>query len=337
MQQKEFYQLLKKYKQGLCTAEEEAFIEKWYAEMGHLGQETISPGDNEEIRERAWTNLQEYAATNKKLLQAREKRSFHLKTGTMYAVAATLLLLMAAFVFLFKNGEYHPSDIVMEDNIIFNDTETVREIILEDGSTVFLQPNSQLTYPQSFDDMQRMVSLEGEAFFSVSRDTLRPFLVNTKEVVTKVLGTSFTVSAFRNAKNITVSVKTGKVSVITKESDVDDVISETILTPNQKVVYDRDKHLVMRSLVDEPQPIVRVEEAKRMQFERAPVKEIFEGLEKVYGVDIEFDQSAFASCILTTSIAEGSIRTRLDIICQAINAGYSFEDDRIVISGEGCK
>ena len=65
-------------------------------------------------------------------------------------------------------------------------------------------------------------------------------------------------------------------------------------------------------------------------------EEIFEAIEKVYGLDIVFDEAKFSSCTLTTSISDGGLFNRLDIICGAINATYSVKENQIVIEGTGC-
>jgi hypothetical protein len=89
-------------------------------------------------------------------------------------------------------------------------------------------------------------------------------------------------------------------------------------------------------IVDVPQVIVPAEEFKRMRFEGAPVKEIFNAIEKVYGVDIIYDEPKFLGCTLTTTISDGDIYNRLDIICKVIGASYEVKEDRILISGAGC-
>ena len=74
-----------------------------------------------------------------------------------------------------------------------------------------------------------------------------------------------------------------------------------------------------------------------MRFEDAPISEIFKALEKAYGVDIEFDEEQFSSCAMTTVISDDDFFHRLDIICDAMGISYTKENDRIVISGSGCK
>jgi hypothetical protein len=228
---------------------------------------------------------------------------------------------------------------VSDENRSFdNSSVEPKEISLPDGSKVTLQPGGKISYHTSSDRSSREVFLEGEAFFDVKRDVLRPFLVHSQEVTTKVLGTSFTVKAERDGRSITVSVKTGKVSVYTHRgnSGPSAKSTETILTPNQQIVYNRHENKVARMLVENPRQLIPAEEIRKWHFEDAPVMEIFHALEKVYGVNIEFDAKTLSGCTLTTSISDGSIYNRLDIICKAIGTTYTVEETKIVVRGSGC-
>jgi hypothetical protein len=86
-----------------------------------------------------------------------------------------------------------------------------------------------------------------------------------------------------------------------------------------------------------PQPLIKTEEIKRLRFEAAPVTEIFLAMEKIYGVDIVFDEVIYSSCKLTTSLANGGLFDRLNIVTNAIGATYTINENTIVISGTGCK
>jgi ferric-dicitrate binding protein FerR (iron transport regulator) len=222
---------------------------------------------------------------------------------------------------------------------VVNTGNTAQIAVLPDGSKVTLAPESELRFSKSFDESQREVYLEGEAFFNVLRDTARPFLVYTNQVVTKVLGTSFVVKALKEESDITVAVRTGKVSVYTDPDHnvkMADGSKEIILTPNQQVVYNKEENTIARMIVDSPQKIIPEEEVKRMRFEDVPVSEILAAIEKVYGVDIIYDEEVFASCILTTSISDGDLYNRLEAICQAIDATFHTEENTIVVTGSGC-
>lgn len=344
MRQEEFQKILKKHKKGLCTPEEEAFIEKWFQSMGSSEDPSLPESEKTEIKKRSWTRVQDHIVHSKvkDTEQITQQRTQRINPGTVWAIAAAISIVMVSAVFLIvrrQPGNVQAVALQVAEKNISNHTEGVMEVLLNDGSHVFLKPKSRISFREPFNHSQRLVALEGEAFFKVSRDTLRPFLVNTNEVITKVLGTSFTVSAFPDEDNITVSVVTGKVSVTTKKGKhaASGSLEETILTPNQKIIYNKNKNVVSRAIVSQPVPILPAEVVKRMHFEAAPISKIFEGLEQVYGVDIEFDEHVFSSCILTTSIAEGSIYNRLDMICKAIDAHYVLRENQIVITGAGCK
>ena len=88
-----------------------------------------------------------------------------------------------------------------------------KEIILEDGSQVVLNDRSKLTYSVPFSDNKREVSLEGEAFFKIAKDTIRPFRVRSGSLMTQALGTSFNINYRPSQKSIAVALVTGSVRV----------------------------------------------------------------------------------------------------------------------------
>ena len=341
MHQQEFKALLKKYQKGLCTDEEKALVEEWFHALGSSKMPSLPESHKEEIKQRSWTRVNDHMIRTTEQDAAPERTTFAIPHAAAWAVAATVLLMIVSAVFLMvgpREGDKQIISLPVTEQIVSNNSESVMDVRLSDGTSVALAPESTLSFTEPFDSAQRLVALEGEAFFAVSKDPLRPFLVNTKEVITKVLGTSFTVSAFPDEDNITVSVMTGKVSVMTKKGNNagNEPLNETILTPNQKIIYNKNKNIVSRGIVKEPVPIIPPDVVKRMHFEAAPIRKIFDGLEQVYGVDIEFDEKVFSTCILTTSIAEGTIYDRLDMICKAIDAQYFIQENHIVITGRGC-
>jgi len=225
----------------------------------------------------------------------------------------------------------------------FNHTTEIMPVALPDGSSVLLQPESRLIYPSEFEKNQRVVSLTGQAFFEVTKDKNRPFLVLSKEMVTKVLGTSFTVSAFENNADFSVVVKTGKVSVSDNSSlgnNAKATSNATIdLLPNQQVVFDRHEHTLIRKEVTQKDIEVLVPPTKASyDFVDTPVTEIFAILRKAYGVSIAVDENQLANCALTTVLTDEPLFEKLKIICQGIGPGTSFSlvENQVVINSRGC-
>lgn len=338
MTQKMFKEILDKYLQGACTEAEQKFIDRWFENLHNDTLITLS--ENEALEARM------LIAVRKRIFQSTlPTETLWIKRPWRLAAAAVVTLAMLAFAFaglkpdmasLFADSGKHNIHSRIE---VKNDSPEPLAVFLPDGSAITLQNGSSIQYDSIFVNATREVYLEGEAFFHVQRDEKRPFLVYANDVVTKVLGTSFTIIAFDQDENVTVKVKTGKVMVYTsskKQTDIEPS-AENILTPNQQIVFNRSEKKTARSLVEQPETIVPMDEVKHMHFEEAPVTEIWKALEKIYGMKINFDEAAFAKCTLTTSIAEGGIYNRLDIICKAIGATYTLEEDQIRITGAGCE
>ncbi len=334
MSENKIRNLLDKYIAGNATDREIELIDRWYNSLsGEDYPYNLSDAERQALKKRYWESLQP------KLKRPEERmrnRTVYL-TGIAAAISAVLVLSI-----LYFNRAQPAADqsrmaslAMME---VANDSASSRAIFLLDGSKVNLSPGSTLKYGTDFRDTERKVYLTGEASFDISRDEARPFYVFAGEVVTKVLGTSFTVRAYPEDQRITVSVSTGKVSVYTyREEREEEVTSaDVILEPNQQAVYTRDDQKVALQLVDQPQVIISEEEVSRIRFEHAPLPEIFRALERMYGVDIVFDEEVFSECSITTSVDGTDLYERIDVICEITGAKYEIRDTQIFIQGTGC-
>lgn len=120
----------------------------------------------------------------------------------------------------------------VEYNTIVVPRGGIYSLVLSDGTKVFLNSESELHYPAKFTEGNRKVDLKGEAFFEVAPDSLRPFIVNAREVQTRVLGTSFNILAYADEPAIRTTLFTGRVEV-----SVDDTPLEEVLTPGMQASW----------------------------------------------------------------------------------------------------
>jgi ferric-dicitrate binding protein FerR (iron transport regulator) len=338
MTQEEFSKLLERYTRGECTPQEEEFILKWYDTI-QASQSEAAEHTSEVTEARLWENLQAK-------LKRTKKSSFYY---TWRVAAAILLLLATGAVLYFAQHVFTPAEesVAVHNfgqkytgiQLIENKTNIPRLVTLDDGSEVTLQPGSELRVAGEFTHNKREVYLTGEAFFHVKRDTLRPFLVYANEVITKVLGTSFTVKAHKGARQTTVAVMTGKVSVSTNPEVIQKkhTTQEVILTPNQEAVYNRAINKVTKKLVDVPRIVLEKPTLFEMNYDATPVSKIFEVLEENYGVEIIYDEKILSECFLTTSMSDEGLYQRIEIICKAIGSEYKIQDTTITITGKGCQ
>lgn len=215
-------------------------------------------------------------------------------------------------------------------------------ILLGDGSVVTLRPKSRLSYPEKFTGANRTVYLNGEAFFDVVKNPARPFLIYANRTVTKVLGTSFLVRAFDDEKVITVTVRTGRVSVY-KQQDFEKAqrlgnrrIQGVILMPNQQLTVNLEGNR-LKALVEKPAALMPSVAIQEQIFDDAPVAKIFAAIERTYGVKIHFNENELSACLVNLTFRNESLLEQLDVVCHTIGATYTVLDGQIVITSKGCK
>jgi transmembrane sensor len=290
-----------------------------------------------------WKKIQ-----TKLLQEEKEKQSLKPRKRKLWKVAVGVLVLLLSGTFYWKNhsqGKIEYLDLVAviktKSSIIerVNLKDAQLKIELEDGSIVILNKNSKLSYPVHFDKDKRTVVLSGEAFFKIAKNPRKPFYVYANEVVTKVLGTSFRIRAFDKDENITVKVKTGRVSVYNQRSInlADPETNGLLLIPNQQAVYNRNNAALAKSIVELPMPIEEETIVSSTNFDEAPVSKILEILEKRYGVKLIFNEETMSNCYITTKLKNVSLYDQLDLICEIIGATYKEVDAQIVIDSKGCK
>lgn len=254
------------------------------------------------------------------------------------AIAATILFLAYCGSQFFKT-----KDLPLKEKKSWveytNKTDKVMRVDLIDGSVVTLEPESYLKTPNRFDGDTRKVTLKGEAFFDIARDTSKPFIVYAQEAIIQVLGTSFFVKVKEDEKDVEVIVKSGKVAVY-KRSDLEkqrqqpNVSAKPLfVTPNQKVVMNKETQNMTRRLTAAPILVKPISKLKRSRFNNRPVTEIFSGLEDAYGVTIYINRLELKDCALTTTLTNQSLFEKLDIICEALGLSYIESDGKIIIRG----
>lgn len=218
-----------------------------------------------------------------------------------------------------------------------NDSYTPKSLTLADGSVVQLGPQSKLALYPEFGQQNRSVRLVGEATFDVVRKPEVPFIVHSHNVITKVLGTVFEVRAYEQEANVSVSVKSGKVTVQKEADGPADLSRELVLTPNQQAVISKANDDIVKTLVENP-GVIRVPEHNRhFKFSDTPISEVFATLEQAYGISIAYNEEKMAKCNLTGKLVEEDLFDGLEVICETIQARYRIVDGQIVISGAGCE
>jgi transmembrane sensor len=270
-----------------------------------------------------------------------------------FRIAASVSILIVAG--LLSKSYFHdvqPSTAVATDGILkmtnstvkkVNETQQPMVVELADMSTVVLTPGSYIQYDDNFLGDSREVTLVGEAFFDVSKDRYRPFFVYANELVTKVLGTSFTIKAYPSSKQVIVEVKTGRVSVFAKSDPelqaklTKRELQGVILSPNQKIIYEREIARMEKTLVERPEIVTPQTKVLQFEYEDVPASEVFASLGKAYGIEIIYDEDLLKGCPLTAALDNLPLHEQLSVICKAVEASYEIIDGQIYIHSLGCK
>jgi len=273
-------------------------------------------------------------------------------------VAAAALLLIIAGVALFRTWKKEPHSKAFEYATLvrsrhlkehINTTPKPDTLLLPDSSLVIIESNSRISYTNNFDSSAgRDYYLSGEASFKVKKHPGIPFRVFAGEVVTRVLGTSFTVRSYEKDSIIQVIVHTGKVSVSVQSAPPvaqgsrnskaqTPATGGIILTCNQRLIYEKEGQKFQKDLLDHPAMIVPDLSDSNSAYEDAPLEEVFTQLRKAYGINIVYDSELLRKCTVTADLRGESFYRRLDLICRAIGARYEVIDGQVVIQSGGCQ
>lgn len=195
---------------------------------------------------------------------------------------------------------------------------THEEVILSDGTHVWLNAGSLLVYPSTFTDNIRNVFLAGEAYFDVSKDKKRPFVVSTNFLKMKVLGTTFNVSAYPEDTEVSATLETGILKVM-----VNDRPEAYLLKPDDQLIYSSLTGKVIQQKVNAS---VHSEWRKGcLLFTNAPLSDIMRTLERMYGVKFHVRTSIYQTQHLHVHFNQGESIEHIMRIIQLLLPGMEYE------------
>ncbi|GAA4447367.1 hypothetical protein GCM10023091_42140 [Ravibacter arvi] len=339
-------QLIEKYRAGKCTPEEKEILLYWFNTIDHEPANNDVDLSDPSIKKRIWE------AVLSQRQNIPEKKPLIPVAG--WWQATRLRLAAAAILLLLAIGGYFSSRQIFEQPpvralseadqsgwLTFRNNETQPlTLTLKDSSTVTLEPGSLLAYPSSFDSAQRLVRLEGTGTFDIMPDPGRPFLVYSKNIRTKVLGTSFTITSGADG-SIEVAVHSGKVAVEKTAGRTRTRPEKVVLTPNRKVVFREPSESFVVGLVDQPQMLAPSSGAHQKEgtftFDETRLAEVLEKIGNAYGVTIHLGNPQIADCPVTANLNDDNFYTKLEVIAAILNLTMEVRGDQVYLKGDGCK
>lgn len=198
------------------------------------------------------------------------------------------------------------------------------ELKLSDGTHVWLNSESELIYPTSFEGENREVVLKGEAFFDVAKDELKPFIVENNQMKIKVLGTSFNVSGYMSEKSQNVTLVNGSVQVQMDNSSVFQI------SPSEQFSYDKEKQTTSIRVVN-TELYTAWTEGKYI-FKDARLEDILSKLQRWYDFEITYLQEELKNRRFSIVInREDNLKNVLEIISFTSNVKLVQESNIIKV------
>jgi transmembrane sensor len=259
--------------------------------------------------------------------------------------ASIFFLLMLGLYFFNSRYAYSTQQKPAWEVTTRNGTKT--NLLLPDGSTVWLNAGSRLTYDSLYGNSTREVSLSGEAYFDVVRNPGKPFIIHTGKINIRVLGTTFNVKSYPGEKTIETSLIKGSIEVTFPSLSSNKII----LKPNQKLIIDKTE-IVSNNYnhktehAQKPaisiQPINRVGSdsliaetgwmQNRLYFDDMSFQELLKNMERKYGVSFQLEDSSLTALHFTGSFKDETVTQALDAL--RLTAEKSTADFKYEIKGD---
>ncbi|MDP1801874.1 MAG: FecR domain-containing protein [Bacteroidota bacterium] len=324
------WELIAKYIKGEATQEERHTVEQW------LNTDNANAVLLEEIKTtwetsgklntpikidkaKAWNSIQQKIKEEGKIIPITRKAPAY-NTWILRAAAILIVGLFATWLVL-KTGN--------KPELIYVQTTTEeRTIVLPDSSVVILNENSKLSYPKEFAANQRKVELEGEAFFEVTKNAQKPFIIDNKNFDVKVLGTSFNILAYEKDNEATVTVVTGKVAFTDKNG------GSVLLVKDEVGTLNKNDHQLFRS--NNVNSNFLAWKTKKLEFTNTNFTDVCITLKKYFAVNILVKDKNILNCTFTGYFEDPKLPDVLKVLEKTLNIKAVVNQKNVEITGQGC-
>jgi ferric-dicitrate binding protein FerR (iron transport regulator) len=303
-------------KELLMQVEAEDILSGLYDEKWEQAAST----SKKEVEDRIWLKLREQIQPKPiTVISASEKRI--LRKKYLRIAASILVPLLCVGLGYFYSG----SKPVQGGNKMKVQVETGQKakMQLPDGTDVWLNSASSLTYDDTYNRKKRVVYLQGEAYFEVSKDKVRPFIVKANNIFVEALGTSFDVKAYPDDNYIAATLIEGSIRV-------NSPFQSEILEPNEKLIFSKNDGLFVRSVLPDAEKNTSWIN-NQLAFEQERLEDIAKTLERMYNVQIRFASDELKNIHFSGTANNNNIESVLQLISFVSPVSYSKENDTTII------
>ncbi|MRG43596.1 DUF4974 domain-containing protein [Chitinophaga sp. SYP-B3965] len=278
MNKSEFLALSDKYLKGTLTPEEELrFLDACASLEGRVPQwDEQLLGSQQVVKDRLYENI----------VRTATRKRFNYTWLRVAAVVMGISIVLGIYRAEIRHQLFPVKMLMVETG-----KADMKRILLPDGSTVLLNKQGSISYPEEFRDSIRLIRLSGEAYFEVTH-TGQPFIIQTDKLSTRVLGTSFVVKSYPGDHQSKVTLISGKVAVQQMESK-----DGVVLLPGQEVTS-FNGHLAVKNHVDTAWM------NNKLSFRQSPLAEVIDDLERKFDIRIQTDDHLL-QCLIYVDVAPG--------------------------------
>lgn len=243
-----------------------------------------------------------------------------------YAAVIVLMIMTAGITYWTTSHFKSARDVRMAQ--IFVPYGESKEVLLPDGSKVWVDAGSLLVYPADFTGIDtRTVYLTGEASFSVRKNPEQPFIVKTTYLDVQALGTVFTVEAYPSDSCSMATLEEGSVLVSVNDGNIE----PALLKPDQQLVYSHSRHTLQIRQVDAS--LYNMERNGYLIFENTSFNRLIASLERKFNVTIHYNSQKFANEYYNVKFSpDETLENVLDILQQLVGIHYKIKGNTVFIN-----
>ncbi|MCG6188100.1 FecR family protein [Maribellus maritimus] len=273
-------EMLRLYLRDRYALETEEKVQQWLAKnpvTEEMEQASKEYWDSLSIGKDA-TTFEALKRVNTKIgIQLPKTKTVRLK---FFSRVAAIFILLVGISGVWLYLQHYNRATMIEISAAYGET---KQIALPDQTEVWLNAGSSLKYPSEFSQKVRSVRLTGEAFFSVTKNQSKPFVVETKNLAVKVLGTKFNLKAYPDEHQTVATLQEGKIEVQTAK------LQKQQLVPNEQLVYNNETSTLKMAKIN-PEDIPDWKSGNLI-FSESTLGEILQTLERCFNISFDTDKS----------------------------------------------
>jgi transmembrane sensor len=316
---------IKKLLRGKIKKDELTELNQWYDSF-NMQEEIIvenQSGDKETIKKKMLSELLDDIIKNKRTgLKIFPLPNYYLRVA---ASIAFLIILSTTVIYFTGKSNTQPDNIVLTEKITALGEKSIVE--LSDGSKITLNAGSKIKYPGHFGAGPREIYLEGEAYFEVSSNKEKPFIVHTGSITTIDLGTKFNIKAFKDIETITVSLIEGQIKIT--EAEINSPKNGIVLEPDQQFIFNKNEKEVTVNDFEPVEVIGWIDNT--LVFHKEPLKNVLASLTRMYGIEFELADNAIAGKEITANFQNEPSKIVSETLKQASGLDYRIINENNIV------